>query len=156
MILHTNLRVIYVLSSYLPLYYIPHLPKRAIIYTRRKGPHNATILKLTMGIGIFAQFASPFLLGVPLLVLAVATPWLILPTTSRQLVDNRFRTLIDWFAASVTKHLLGPVGTKGHVWAALLVSIIIFIAAHNILGLLPYTFVPTCLLSFNLALAVPI
>ena len=95
LILHASLRVIYILSSYLPLHYIPHLPKRAIIYTRRKSPNNPSTLKLTMGIGIFAQFASPFLLGVPLLVLAAALPWLVLPPTSRRLVDNRFRTLID-------------------------------------------------------------
>ena len=74
LILHTDLRVICLLSTYLPLHYIPHFPQRAIIYTRRKSPINPSILNLTMGIGIFAQFASPFLLGIPLLALAVALP----------------------------------------------------------------------------------
>nr|QDX07558.1 ATP synthase F0 subunit 6 [Callopanchax monroviae] len=99
---------------------------------------------------------SPNLFGVPLVVLALVLPWLLLPAPSTRWLNNRLLTLQNWFILRFTNQIFSPINQGGHKWAALFTSLMIFLLALNILGLLPYTFTPTTQLSMNMAFAVPL
>lgn len=105
---------------------------------------------------LFSQFASTTSLGIPLILVAILTPWLLFPTPSTKWVSNRLLTFQNWFLTLFTKQLLLPLNTPAHKWAFLLASLIVFLLSINLLGLLPYTFTPTTQLSINLGLAVPL
>nr|YP_010395129.1 ATP synthase F0 subunit 6 [Scorpaena neglecta]UQJ72570.1 ATP synthase F0 subunit 6 [Scorpaena neglecta] len=109
-----------------------------------------------MAPGFFDQFASPSLLGIPLMALALSLPWILFPTPTNRWVQNRVITLQGWFINRFTHQLLLPLNVGGHKWAALLASLMVFLLTLNVLGLLPYTFTPTTQLSLNLGLAVPL
>nr|YP_009943801.1 ATP synthase F0 subunit 6 [Acanthisitta chloris]QOD95619.1 ATP synthase F0 subunit 6 [Acanthisitta chloris] len=109
-----------------------------------------------MILSFFDQFASPSLLGIPLVFLATLFPALLLPTPDNRWVSNRFSTLQSWLLLSVTKQLMIPLDKKGHKWALILMSLLTLLLTINLLGLLPYTFTPTTQLSMNMALAFPL
>nr|YP_009040478.1 ATP synthase F0 subunit 6 [Samariscus latus]AGZ03608.1 ATP synthase subunit 6 [Samariscus latus] len=109
-----------------------------------------------MMLNFFDQFMSPVYLGIPLLALALALPWVLYPTPSPQWINNRLLTLQNWFINRFTHQLLLPLNQPGHKWALLLTSLMILLITLNVLGLLPYTFTPTTQLSLNLGLAVPL
>nr|YP_009254186.1 ATP synthase F0 subunit 6 [Glandirana emeljanovi]AHG32653.1 ATP synthase subunit 6 [Glandirana emeljanovi]ANC62872.1 ATP synthase F0 subunit 6 [Glandirana emeljanovi] len=109
-----------------------------------------------MTMDLFSQFASSTLLGTPLILLAMLTPWLFFPLPSTRWTNNRLLTLLNWFMIGFTKQLLLPLNAPAHKWAFLLTSIMVFLLSMNLLGLLPYTFTPTTQLSINLGLAVPL
>nr|YP_009128811.1 ATP synthase F0 subunit 6 [Trichopodus leerii]AJR33109.1 ATP synthase F0 subunit 6 [Trichopodus leerii]AKS28309.1 ATP synthase subunit 6 [Trichopodus leerii] len=109
-----------------------------------------------MALNFFDQFASPSLLGVPLIALALTLPWIMFPTPSVRWLNNRFLTLQNWFINRFTQQLLLPLNPGGHKWALLFTSLMIFLMSLNMLGLLPYTFTPTTQLSLNMGLAVPL
>nr|AAM70736.1 ATP synthase 6 [Nectarinia senegalensis] len=109
-----------------------------------------------MNLSFFDQFSSPSLLGIPLILIAMVFPALILPAPDNRWVTNRLSTLQLWFINLVTKQLMMPLDKKGHKWALILTSLMIFLLLINLLGLLPYTFTPTTQLSMNLALAFPL
>nr|YP_009160721.1 ATP synthase F0 subunit 6 [Tanakia tanago]BAS04769.1 ATPase subunit 6 [Tanakia tanago]BCB28874.1 ATP synthase F0 subunit 6 [Tanakia tanago] len=104
----------------------------------------------------FDQFASPSFLGVPLISVAIALPWIMFPTPPARWVNNRVITLQTWFINRFTNQLLLPLNVGGHKWALLLTSLMIFLITINMLGLLPYTFTPTTQLSLNMGFAVPL
>nr|AOH05546.1 ATP synthase F0 subunit 6 [Fringilla teydea teydea]AOH05559.1 ATP synthase F0 subunit 6 [Fringilla teydea teydea]AOH05572.1 ATP synthase F0 subunit 6 [Fringilla teydea teydea]AOH05585.1 ATP synthase F0 subunit 6 [Fringilla teydea teydea]AOH05598.1 ATP synthase F0 subunit 6 [Fringilla teydea teydea] len=83
-------------------------------------------------------------------------PALLLPSLDNRWITNRLSTLQLWFINLVTKQLMTPLNKKGHKWALILTSLMIFLLLINLLGLLPYTFTPTTQLSMNLALAFPL
>nr|WAB69857.1 ATP synthase F0 subunit 6 [Osteocephalus aff. helenae DO-2022] len=109
-----------------------------------------------MTLNLFSQFASPSLLGLPLIFVAMITPWLLFPTPCSRWVTNRLVTIQSWFVKSFTKQIFTPLNTPGHKWALILASLMIFLLGMNLLGLLPYTFTPTTQLSLNLGLAIPL
>nr|WNH23934.1 ATP synthase F0 subunit 6 [Ostichthys trachypoma] len=109
-----------------------------------------------MTLSFFDQFMSPTYLGIPLIALALALPWVLYPTPSARWLNNRLLTLQGWFINRFTQQLLLPLNLGGHKWAALLTSLMIFLITLNMLGLLPYTFTPTTQLSLNMGLAVPL
>nr|YP_007027003.1 ATP synthase F0 subunit 6 [Petroica phoenicea]AFX81801.1 ATP synthase F0 subunit 6 [Petroica phoenicea] len=109
-----------------------------------------------MNLSFFDQFSSPSLLGVPLILISLLFPALLLPAPDNRWVTNRLSTLQLWFINLTTKQLLMPLNKKGHKWALILTSLMIFLLLINLLGLLPYTFTPTTQLSMNLALAFPL
>ncbi|YP_009130293.1 ATP synthase F0 subunit 6 (mitochondrion) [Nanorana parkeri] len=104
---------------------------------------------------LFDQFASPSLLGIPLILIAMLMPWLLVPTPSEQWLSNRLTSLQTWFLKTFTKQILLPLNLPGHKWALIFASLMIFLLGMNLLGLLPYTFTPTTQLSMNLGLAIP-
>nr|YP_008593449.1 ATP synthase F0 subunit 6 [Sphyraena barracuda]YP_009235698.1 ATP synthase F0 subunit 6 [Sphyraena jello]AMD38539.1 ATP synthase F0 subunit 6 [Sphyraena jello]BAN83391.1 ATPase subunit 6 [Sphyraena barracuda] len=108
-----------------------------------------------MMLSFFDQFMSPTFLGIPLIVLAVALPWVLYPTPAQRWLNNRLLTLQNWFIFRFTQQLLLPINPGGHKWATILASLMVFLLTMNILGLLPYTFTPTTQLSLNMGLAVP-
>lgn len=109
-----------------------------------------------MTISLFSQFASPTLLGIPLILVAFVVPWLLFPTPCNRWTTNRLVTIQSWFVKTFTKQIFLPLNTPGHKWALILASLIIFLLGINLLGLLPYTFTPTTQLSLNLGLAIPL
>nr|ADO23148.1 ATP synthase F0 subunit 6 [Myioborus melanocephalus] len=109
-----------------------------------------------MNLSFFDQFSSPSLLGIPLILISMTFPALLLPSMDNRWITNRLSTLQLWFVNLVTKQLMMPLDKKGHKWALILTSLMIFLLLINLLGLLPYTFTPTTQLSMNLALAFPL
>nr|NP_739924.1 ATP synthase F0 subunit 6 [Sargocentron rubrum]YP_011003631.1 ATP synthase F0 subunit 6 [Sargocentron melanospilos]WPS66020.1 ATP synthase F0 subunit 6 [Sargocentron melanospilos]BAC23520.1 ATPase subunit 6 [Sargocentron rubrum] len=109
-----------------------------------------------MTLSFFDQFMSPTYLGIPLIALALALPWVLYPTPSARWLNNRLLTLQGWFINRFTQQLLLPLNLGGHKWATLFTSLMIFLITLNMLGLLPYTFTPTTQLSLNMGLAVPL
>nr|YP_009561798.1 ATP synthase F0 subunit 6 [Anthus richardi]QAT97711.1 ATP synthase F0 subunit 6 [Anthus richardi] len=109
-----------------------------------------------MNLSFFDQFSSPSLLGIPLVLISMTFPALLLPSLDNRWITNRLSTLQLWFINLVTKQLMMPLDKKGHKWALILTSLMIFLLLINLLGLLPYTFTPTTQLSMNLALAFPL
>nr|QLY89979.1 ATP synthase F0 subunit 6 [Epidalea calamita] len=109
-----------------------------------------------MTLNLFSQFASPTLLGVPLILIALLVPWLLFPTPCSRWTTNRLVTIQTWFVKTFTKQIFLPLNSPGHKWALILTSLMIFLLGMNLLGLLPYTFTPTTQLSLNLGLAIPL
>nr|ACH82107.1 ATPase subunit 6 [Carduelis carduelis]AIU45170.1 ATP synthase F0 subunit 6 [Carduelis carduelis] len=109
-----------------------------------------------MNLNFFDQFSSPSLLGIPLILISMTFPALLIPSLDNRWITNRLSTLQLWFINLVTKQLMMPLNKKGHKWALILTSLMIFLLLINLLGLLPYTFTPTTQLSMNLALAFPL
>nr|YP_010241509.1 ATP synthase F0 subunit 6 [Grallina cyanoleuca]QTH79472.1 ATP synthase F0 subunit 6 [Grallina cyanoleuca] len=109
-----------------------------------------------MNLSFFDQFSSPSLLGVPLILISMLFPALLIPSQDNRWITSRLSTLQLWFVNLVTKQLMTPLDKKGHKWALILTSLMIFLLLINLLGLLPYTFTPTTQLSMNLALAFPL
>nr|YP_009348623.1 ATPase subunit 6 [Notropis imeldae]BAW88020.1 ATPase subunit 6 [Notropis imeldae] len=104
----------------------------------------------------FDQFASPSFLGIPLIAVAIALPWVLFPTPSSRWMNSRLTTLQTWFINRFTNQLLMPLNVGGHKWALMFTSLMMFLITINMLGLLPYTFTPTTQLSLNMGLAVPL
>nr|YP_010887968.1 ATP synthase F0 subunit 6 [Notropis greenei]WJJ67540.1 ATP synthase F0 subunit 6 [Notropis greenei]WNX94730.1 ATP synthase F0 subunit 6 [Notropis greenei] len=104
----------------------------------------------------FDQFASPSFLGIPLIAIAIALPWVLFPTPSSRWMNSRLTTLQAWFINRFTNQLLMPLNMGGHKWALMFTSLMVFLITINMLGLLPYTFTPTTQLSLNMGLAVPL
>nr|ADO22834.1 ATP synthase F0 subunit 6 [Basileuterus bivittatus] len=109
-----------------------------------------------MNLSFFDQFSSPSFLGIPLILISMVFPALLLPSLDNRWITNRLSTLQLWFINLITKQLMMPLDKKGHKWALILTSLMIFLLLINLLGLLPYTFTPTTQLSMNLALAFPL
>nr|AAQ05122.1 ATPase subunit 6 [Spizella pallida]ADT64785.1 ATPase subunit 6 [Spizella wortheni]ADT64787.1 ATPase subunit 6 [Spizella breweri] len=109
-----------------------------------------------MNMTFFDQFSSPSFLGIPLILISMTFPALLLPSLDNRWITNRLSTLQLWFINLITKQLMTPLDKKGHKWALILTSLMIFLLLINLLGLLPYTFTPTTQLSMNLALAFPL
>nr|YP_007316797.1 ATP synthase F0 subunit 6 [Lechriodus melanopyga]AEC33154.1 ATP synthase F0 subunit 6 [Lechriodus melanopyga] len=109
-----------------------------------------------MNLSLFDQFASPVLLGIPLVFVSLAAPLLLTPTPNNRWMNNRLTTLHTWFTQTFTKQIFAPLSPAGYKWALLLTSLMMLLLGLNLLGLLPYTFTPTTQLSMNLGLAVPL
>nr|YP_009179814.1 ATP synthase F0 subunit 6 [Cyprinus megalophthalmus]ALL45481.1 ATP synthase F0 subunit 6 [Cyprinus megalophthalmus] len=109
-----------------------------------------------MMVSFFDQFASPSYLGIPLIAIAIALPWVLYPTPPARWINNRLITIQGWFINRFTNQLMLPLNVGGHKWALLLASLMIFLITINMLGLLPYTFTPTTQLSLDMGFAVPL
>nr|ADN21159.1 ATP synthase F0 subunit 6 [Denariusa bandata]ADN21161.1 ATP synthase F0 subunit 6 [Denariusa bandata] len=109
-----------------------------------------------MTLSLFDQFASPTLLGLPLIALAIILPWTLYPNPTSRWVNNRLLALQGWFLNRFTLQIFQTINLGGHKWAALLTALMLFLITINMLGLLPYTFTPTTQLSMNMAFALPL
>nr|AFN61642.1 ATP6 [Lanius dorsalis] len=109
-----------------------------------------------MNLSFFDQFSSPSLLGIPLILISMTFPALLIPSQDNRWITSRLSTLQLWLINMITKQLMMPLNKKGHKWALILTSLMMFLLTVNLLGLLPYTFTPTTQLSMNLALAFPL
>nr|NP_739703.1 ATP synthase F0 subunit 6 [Lamprogrammus niger]BAC23247.1 ATPase subunit 6 [Lamprogrammus niger] len=109
-----------------------------------------------MTLSLFDQFASPTLLAVPLVILAMLAPWDMFPAPGVQWLGSRLLAIQSWVFKTVTRQMIMPMSVAGHKWALLLMSLLIFLITLNMLGTLPYTFTPTTQLSLSLGLALPL
>ncbi|XP_033054550.1 ATP synthase subunit a-like [Trachypithecus francoisi] len=108
-----------------------------------------------MNENLFTPFITPTLLTLPAVVPIILFPTLLFPT-SKHLVNNRLITIQQNLIQLILKQIIITHNTKGQTWSLMLISLIIFIATTNLLGLLPHSFTPTTQLSMNLAMAVPL
>nr|YP_009025001.1 ATP synthase F0 subunit 6 [Trachypithecus cristatus]AHN91506.1 ATP synthase F0 subunit 6 [Trachypithecus cristatus] len=108
-----------------------------------------------MNENLFTPFTTPTLLSLPAVVPIILFPTLLFPT-SKHLVNNRLVTIQQNLTQLILKQIMMIHNTKGRAWSLMLMSLIIFIATTNLLGLLPHSFTPTAQLSMNLAMAIPL
>nr|YP_001994450.1 ATP synthase F0 subunit 6 [Gonorynchus abbreviatus]BAG49376.1 ATPase subunits 6 [Gonorynchus abbreviatus] len=108
-----------------------------------------------MALNLFNQFASPVLLGIPLIAIALAMPWVMLRPTLNRFLTTRLHEVQSWLVHQFARQIFSPINPEGHKWALLLTSLMFFLFVLNVFGLLPYTFTPTTQLSMNMAFAVP-
>lgn len=108
-----------------------------------------------MNENLFASFAAPSIIGLPIVVLIVIFPSILFPTPSR-LINNRLISIQQWLIQLTSKQILAIHNQKGRTWALILISLILFIGSTNLLGLLPHSFTPTTQLSINLGIAIPL
>nr|QNE86062.1 ATP synthase F0 subunit 6 [Sirembo imberbis]BBB04525.1 ATPase subunits 6 [Neobythites stigmosus] len=109
-----------------------------------------------MILSLFDQFASPTLLAIPLVVVAILIPWDMFPTPSSQWLGSRLLAVQSWMHKTLAQQIVMPANVKGHKWAILLLSLLLLLITLNMLGTLPYTFTPTTQLSMSLGLAIPL
>nr|YP_004425116.1 ATP synthase F0 subunit 6 [Rhinopithecus avunculus]ADI32811.1 ATP synthase F0 subunit 6 [Rhinopithecus avunculus]ADZ37130.1 ATP synthase F0 subunit 6 [Rhinopithecus avunculus] len=108
-----------------------------------------------MNENLFTPFTTPTLLGLPAVMPIILFPTLLFPT-SKHLISNRLIIIQQNLIQLILKQMMTIHNTKGQTWSLMLMSLIIFIATTNLLGLLPHSFTPTTQLSMNLAMAIPL
>nr|NP_542235.1 ATP synthase F0 subunit 6 [Tachyglossus aculeatus]Q8W9G8.1 RecName: Full=ATP synthase subunit a; AltName: Full=F-ATPase protein 6 [Tachyglossus aculeatus aculeatus]CAC88015.1 ATP synthase subunit 6 [Tachyglossus aculeatus] len=108
-----------------------------------------------MNENLFASFITPTILGISILPLIMIFPCLLFSAPNRWM-PNRLVALQLWLVRMVTKQMMSMHNKQGRMWTLMLITLIMFIASTNLLGLLPYTFTPTTQLSMNMGMAVPL
>lgn len=108
-----------------------------------------------MNENLFASFATPTIIGLPIVILIIIFPSIIFPTPNR-LINNRLVTFQQWLIQLISKQIIAIHNQKGQTWTLILISLILFIGSTNLLGLLPHSFTPTTQLSINLGIAIPL
>nr|YP_003679.1 ATP synthase F0 subunit 6 [Dromiciops gliroides]CAD48257.2 ATP synthase F0 subunit 6 [Dromiciops gliroides] len=108
-----------------------------------------------MNENLFAPFITPTILGISTLPIIMLFPCLIL-TTPKRWLPNRIQILQIWLIRLITKQMMSMHNQRGRSWTLMLMSLMLFIASTNLLGLLPYSFTPTTQLSMNIGMAIPL
>nr|YP_009649162.1 ATP synthase F0 subunit 6 [Blarina hylophaga]QDA22168.1 ATP synthase F0 subunit 6 [Blarina hylophaga] len=108
-----------------------------------------------MNENLFASFATPTMMGLPIVALIILFPSIMFPAPSR-LINNRLVSLQQWLIQLTSKQMMAIHNQKGQTWTLMLISLILFIGSTNLLGLLPHSFTPTTQLSMNLGMAIPL
>nr|YP_009400158.1 ATP synthase FO subunit 6 [Gekko hokouensis]AMW90874.1 ATP synthase FO subunit 6 [Gekko hokouensis] len=108
-----------------------------------------------MTMNLFDQFSSTYMLGIPLITIAMIMPLMIFSHSTRP-ITNRTITIQNWLMLKFTNQLMNPLNKPGHTWSLPLLLIMYTLVVINLLGLLPYTFTPSTQLSMNMGLAIPL
>nr|APD82205.1 ATP synthase F0 subunit 6 [Stenella longirostris]APD82868.1 ATP synthase F0 subunit 6 [Stenella longirostris]APD82894.1 ATP synthase F0 subunit 6 [Stenella longirostris] len=108
-----------------------------------------------MNENLFASFMIPTMLGIPITTLIIMFPTMLFPTPNR-LINNRMIAIQQWLTKLTSKQLMITHSPKGQTWSLMLISLFLFIASTNLLGMLPHSFTPTTQLSMNLGMAIPL
>nr|QEI26283.1 ATP synthase F0 subunit 6 [Neomys fodiens]QEI26322.1 ATP synthase F0 subunit 6 [Neomys fodiens] len=108
-----------------------------------------------MNENLFASFATPTMMGLPIVILIIMFPSIMFPTPNR-LINNRLVAIQQWLIQLISKQMMVIHNQKGQTWTLMLISLILFIGSTNLLGLLPHSFTPTTQLSMNLGMAIPL
>nr|YP_778739.1 ATP synthase F0 subunit 6 [Neophoca cinerea]CAJ56928.1 ATPase subunit 6 [Neophoca cinerea] len=108
-----------------------------------------------MNENLFTSFASPTMMGLPIVTLIILFPSALFPSPGR-LINNRFTSIQQWLVQLTSKQMMMIHNHKGQAWTLMLMSLIMFIGSTNLLGLLPHSFTPTTQLSMNLGMAIPL
>nr|ALO62440.1 ATP synthase F0 subunit 6 [Dasypus novemcinctus] len=108
-----------------------------------------------MNENLFASFATPTMMGLPIVMLIIMFPSILFPTPKR-MITNRVVSIQQWLINMIMKQMMNIHNNKGRTWTLMLISLITFIGTTNLLGLLPHTFTPTTQLSMNLGMAIPL
>nr|AML80316.1 ATP synthase F0 subunit 6 [Equus caballus] len=108
-----------------------------------------------MNENLFASFATPTMMGLPIVILIIMFPSILFPSPNR-LINNRLISIQQWLVQLTSKQMMTIHNSKGQTWTLMLMSLILFIGSTNLLGLLPHSFTPTTQLSMNLGMAIPL
>nr|ACY56468.1 ATPase subunit 6 [Equus caballus]ADQ54706.1 ATP synthase F0 subunit 6 [Equus caballus]AFA36817.1 ATP synthase F0 subunit 6 [Equus caballus]AFA37285.1 ATP synthase F0 subunit 6 [Equus caballus]AFY15542.1 ATP synthase F0 subunit 6 [Equus caballus] len=108
-----------------------------------------------MNENLFASFATPTMVGLPIVILIIMFPSILFPSPNR-LINNRLISIQQWLIQLTSKQMMAIHNSKGQTWTLMLMSLILFIGSTNLLGLLPHSFTPTTQLSMNLGMAIPL
>nr|UWM94689.1 ATP synthase F0 subunit 6 [Ictonyx striatus] len=108
-----------------------------------------------MNENLFSSFATPTMMGLPIVMIIIMLPSIMFPSPNR-LINNRLASIQQWLLQLTAKQMLSIHNQKGQTWALMLMSLIMFIGSTNLLGLLPHSFTPTTQLSLNLGMAIPL
>nr|QDA22142.1 ATP synthase F0 subunit 6 [Blarinella wardi] len=108
-----------------------------------------------MNENLFASFATPTMMGLPIVILIILFPSIMFPAPNR-LINNRLIAIQQWLIQLTSKQMMAIHNQKGQTWTLMLISLILFIGSTNLLGLLPHSFTPTTQLSMNLGMAIPL
>nr|QWY23643.1 ATP synthase F0 subunit 6 [Equus sp.] len=108
-----------------------------------------------MNENLFASFATPTMMGLPIVILIIMFPSILFPSPNR-LINNRLISIQQWLVQLTSKQMMAIHNNKGQTWTLMLMSLILFIGSTNLLGLLPHSFTPTTQLSMNLGMAIPL
>nr|AEO87377.1 ATP synthase F0 subunit 6 [Equus caballus] len=108
-----------------------------------------------MNENLFASFATPTMMGLPIVILIIMFPSILFPSPNR-LTNNRLISIQQWLVQLTSKQMMAIHNSKGQTWTLMLMSLILFIGSTNLLGLLPHSFTPTTQLSMNLGMAIPL
>nr|ACY56443.1 ATPase subunit 6 [Equus caballus]AEO86844.1 ATP synthase F0 subunit 6 [Equus caballus]QOU11154.1 ATP synthase F0 subunit 6 [Equus caballus] len=108
-----------------------------------------------MNENLFASFATPTMVGLPIVILIIMFPSILFPSPNR-LINNRLISIQQWLVQLTSKQMMAVHNSKGQTWTLMLMSLILFIGSTNLLGLLPHSFTPTTQLSMNLGMAIPL
>nr|YP_011036607.1 ATP synthase F0 subunit 6 [Crocidura rapax]WRK21098.1 ATP synthase F0 subunit 6 [Crocidura rapax] len=108
-----------------------------------------------MNENLFASFATPTMMGLPIVILIIMFPSIMFPIPNR-LITNRLTAIQQWLIQLTSKQMMTIHNQKGQTWTLMLMSLILFIGSTNLLGLLPHSFTPTTQLSMNLGMAIPL
>nr|UQT68126.1 ATP synthase F0 subunit 6 [Mesoplodon grayi] len=108
-----------------------------------------------MNENLFAPFTVPMMMGIPIITLIIMFPTILFPTPNR-LINNRMISLQQWLTKLTSKQLMNSHSPKGQTWSLMLISLLLFIASTNLLGMLPHSFTPTTQLSMNIGMAIPL
>lgn len=108
-----------------------------------------------MNENLFTSFATPTIIGLPIVILIIIFPSILFPSSNR-LINNRLISIQQWLVQLTSKQIIAIHNNKGQTWTLILMSLILFIGSTNLLGLLPHSFTPTTQLSINLGIAIPL
>nr|UQT68191.1 ATP synthase F0 subunit 6 [Mesoplodon grayi] len=108
-----------------------------------------------MNENLFAPFTVPMMMGIPIITLIIMFPTILFPTPNR-LINNRMISIQQWLTKLTSKQLMNSHSPKGQTWSLMLISLLLFIASTNLLGMLPHSFTPTTQLSMNIGMAIPL
>nr|AGM51363.1 ATP synthase F0 subunit 6 [Balaenoptera physalus] len=108
-----------------------------------------------MNENLFAPFMIPVMLGIPITTLIIILPSMLFPAPNR-LINNRTIAIQQWLTKLTSKQLMNVHSPKGQTWSLMLISLFLFIASTNLLGMLPHSFTPTTQLSMNVGMAIPL
>nr|YP_006883568.1 ATP synthase F0 subunit 6 [Equus quagga chapmani]AFQ41550.1 ATP synthase F0 subunit 6 [Equus quagga chapmani] len=108
-----------------------------------------------MNENLFTSFATPTMMGLPIVILIIMFPSILFPSSNR-LINNRLISIQQWLVQLTSKQMMAIHNNKGQTWTLMLMSLILFIGSTNLLGLLPHSFTPTTQLSMNLGMAIPL
>nr|YP_423967.1 ATP synthase F0 subunit 6 [Dasyurus hallucatus]AAV50061.1 ATPase subunit 6 [Dasyurus hallucatus] len=108
-----------------------------------------------MNENLFAPFICPTIMGISTLPIIMIFPCLLF-TTPKRWLPNRIQILQIWLIRLITKQMMTMHNNLGRTWTLMLMTLILFIATTNLLGLLPYSFTPTTQLSMNISMAIPL
>nr|BAH86384.1 ATP synthase F0 subunit 6 [Branchiostoma floridae] len=109
-----------------------------------------------MMVSLFSQFDSPWLLNIPLVLLALIMPWKLFVSFGPSWAGTRSSRLVYVTMETLMSQVMQPLNKLGFRWVVLFSSLMLMLMALNVIGLFPYTFTPTTQLSMNLGLAVPL
>nr|WNH21702.1 ATP synthase F0 subunit 6 [Aulostomus maculatus] len=104
---------------------------------------------------VLAHITPPSKLGISLMLLALATPILLVTLPTNRYLAGRYLAVKNWALAHFVHHIMLPLTPPMHKWAIYFTSIMTYLLLLNLMGLMPYIYAPTSNMLITLGLAIP-